>query len=475
MKPFLDENFLLKSYTAKFLFKNHADKMPIIDYHCHINPQDIAIDRKYRNLTEIWLYGDHYKWRAMRSNGIPERFITGDSSDYEKFYAWAKTIPNTIGNPLYHWSHLELKRYFGIGEPLTEDNASLVYKTCNKILARDDMSVRGIINKSNVQIICTTDDPCDDLNAHKSIAADPECRFSVLPGFRPDKLINIHKVEFTSYIRKLSDLCEISINTMKDLRKAISMRVAYFDDHGCVLSDQALDPILFGEATEVELDGILNKALNTEPITEREKAAYQTAVLIALAEEYYAREWIMQIHFGRMRNVLSRTYASLGPDTGYDAIDDTPSAANLARLLDKFDSLGILPKMVIYPLNSNLNSIVASIIGCFHTDSTSPSKVQLGSAWWFNDHKLGMENQLADLSSIGLLSSFIGMLTDSRSFLSYTRHEYFRRILCNFIGQIVEEGEYPYTPKFLGNLVENISYYNALRFFGFRPKSSIEE
>lgn len=468
MKPFLDENFLLKSDTARSLFRNHAKEMPIIDYHCHINPQDIADDRKFKNITEIWLQGDHYKWRVMRSNGIPERLITGDGSDYEKFYTWAKTIPNTLGNPLYHWSHLELKRYFEIDEPLSEESAAVTYETCNEMLSQDDMSVRGIIKKSNVQVICSTDDPCDDLGAHEIIASDPDCTFSVLPGFRPDNLVNIHKDQFASYIRKLSDLCRIPISKMEDLRKAIALRVAYFDDHGCVLSDQALDPCLFQESTEDELDEILCKALNSKPITMQEKAAFQTAILTTLAEEYSEKGWVMQIHFGGIRDVVSRMFHLLGKDTGYDAIDDSPNAINLAHLLDKFDSLGVLPKMVIYPLNSTLNTVVATIAGCFHTNGGFPSKIQFGSAWWFNDHKLGIEKQLSDLSSIGLLGSFIGMLTDSRSFLSYTRHEYFRRILCNFIGQIVEDGEYPYTPKFLGDMVENISYFNALRFFGFR-------
>lgn len=474
MEPFLNENFLLKSDTAKFLFKDHAKELPIIDYHCHINPHDIANDRKFNNITEIWLKGDHYKWRVMRSNGTPENLITGNSSDYEKFYAWAQTVPNTLGNPLYHWTHLELQRYFGIDEPLSAENAAHVYETCNKVLSQKDMSVRGIIKKSNVQIICTTDDPCDDLDAHKRIASDPDCTFSVLPGFRPDNLLNIHKVQFASYITKLSELCGFPIENMDDLRKALALRIEYFNDQGCVLSDQALDPCLFQDASEGELNEILSKALTSKPISEQEKAAFQTAVLTSLAEEYHARGWVMQIHFGCMRNVVSRMFSSLGADTGYDAIDDTPNARSLTRLLDKFDSLGVLPKMVIYPLNSYLNSIVATIAGCFHTDGGNPSKIQFGSAWWFNDHKVGMEKQLSDLSSIGLLGSFIGMLTDSRSFLSYTRHEYFRRILCNFIGQIVEDGEYPYTPEFLGNFVENISYYNALRFFRFQSRASTE-
>lgn len=474
METFLDENFLLKSNTAKLLFKNHAKELPIIDYHSHINPYDIATDRKFKNIAEIWLSGDHYKWRVMRSNGIPEYFITGNSSDYEKFHAWAQTTPNILGNPLYHWTHLELQRYFGINEPLSEENAAYIYETCNKILSREEMSVRGIIKKSNVQIICTTDDPCDDLDAHKKIASDPGCTFSVLPGFRPDNLMNIHKVQFASYIRKLSDLCNFPIEKMNDLRKAIALRVEYFNDHGCLLSDQALDSCLYQEATEAELNEILSKALNSKPINDQEKASYQTAILTSLAEEYDAKGWVMQIHFGCIRNVVSRMFSSFGSDIGYDAIDDTPNAKNLAHLLDKFDSLGILPKMVIYPMNDTLNNVVATIAGCFQTDGGYPSKIQFGSAWWFNDHKMGIEKQLSDLSSIGLLGSFIGMLTDSRSFLSYTRHEYFRRILCNFIGQIVEDGEYPYTPKVLGSMVENISYYNALRFFKFQSKSSNE-
>ena len=471
MKPFLDEDFLLSSDTAKLLFHNYANQMPIIDYHCHINPKEIANDKKYSTITEVWLGGDHYKWRVMRSNGIPEQLITGNADDFEKFYAWAKTLPNTIGNPLYQWTHLELKRYFGIDEPLTEKNAVEVYKACNEILSHPDMSVRGIIKKSNVRLLCTTDDPCDDLQSHKLIAADTDCNFQVLPAFRPDKLINIHKHQFVSYIKLLSGICGYPINNFDDLRNAISMRIAYFADHGCVLSDHAFDPCVYEEATEVELNSIMQKGLRTEPLSLHEIHAYQTAVLSILAGEYYSRGWVMQIHFGSIRNVNSKMFEVLGPDTGYDAIDDIPNAREIAHLMDSFDSRGILPKMIIYPMNPNENEIVATITGCFQTNGSFPSRIQFGSAWWFNDHKLGIEKQLSDLSNMGLLGSFIGMLTDSRSFLSYTRHEYFRRILCNFIGSLVENGEYPFDIDTLGKIVKNISYHNAINYFGFDLKN----
>jgi glucuronate isomerase len=467
MKPFIDEDFLLCNDTARLLYHNHAEQMPIIDYHCHINPKEIADNKKYTTITEVWLGGDHYKWRAMRNNGVPEQLITGDADDFDKFYAWAKTIPNAIANPLYHWTHLELKRFFGIDEPLTEKNALDVYKACNEILTHTDMSVRGIIKKSNVQIICTTDDPCDDLQSHRIIATDPDCNFQVLPAFRPDKLMNIHKPQFASYINLLANICSSPINNFSDLRRAISIRIEYFADNGCVLSDQALDPCVYEEATDVELNSILHKGIQAEPLTHHEIRAFQTAILLILAGEYYSRGWVMQIHFGSIRNINSKMFRQMGPDTGYDAIDDSPNARNLAHLLDGFDSQGILPKMIIYPMNPNENEVIAAITGCFQTNGTFPARIQMGSAWWFNDHKLGIEKQLSDLSNIGLLGSFIGMLTDSRSFLSYTRHEYFRRILSNFIGSLVENGEYPFDVDALGRIVENICYYNASNFFNF--------
>jgi len=470
MKPFLDEDFLLSSTTAKLLFHDHVELLPIIDYHCHINPKEIANNKKYATITEIWLGGDHYKWRVMRSNGIPEQLITGDADDFEKFNAWVKTLPNTIGNPLYHWTHLELKRFFGINEPLTENNAAEIYMACNKILSHHDMSVRGIIKKSNVRLLCTTDDPCDDLQSHKVIASDTDCNFQVLPAFRPDKLINIHKHQFASYMNLFSSICGFPINNFDDLQNAISMRIAYFADNGCVLSDHALDPCVYEEATKAELNSIIQKGLHAEPLSRHEINAYQTAVLLILAGEYYSRGWVMQIHFGSIRNVNSRMFGFLGSDTGYDAIDDMPNAEALARLMDRFDTNGILPKMILYPMNQNENEIVATIAGCFQTDGTFPSRIQMGAPWWFNDHKLGIEKHLSDLGNMGLLGSFIGMLTDSRSFLSYTRHEYFRRILCNFIGSLVENGEYPFDIDALGKLVENISYHNAINYLGFSLK-----
>ena len=467
MKPFMNEDFLLGTETARKLYHDHAEKMPIIDYHCHINPMEIYEDKRYDTITEVWLGGDHYKWRAMRSCGVPERYITGDATPAEKFQKWAETIPNLIGNPLYHWTHLELQRYFGITEPLTGDNAMEIYETCNRILAQPDMSVRGIIRKSGVKLICTTDDPVDDLKAHELLAADPTAPAVVLPAFRPDKAMRADKPTFPQYVSQLEAVVGYAINTVEDMRRALADRIAYFADHGCRVSDHALDYCFCEEATEEELNDIFARAKAGKGITWGEQLKYHTALLIAVGKEYSRRDWVVQFHFGCLRDNSRVNFRKLGPDTGFDSMNDAPNAAGLARLLGTLEEQNALGKTILYSLNPSDNGIVGSIMGAFQTDSPIPGKIQQGSAWWFNDHKPGMEAQMVSLMSLGAMGSFNGMLTDSRSFLSYTRHEYFRRILCNLFGNLVENGEYPADMERLGKMVENISYNNTLHYFRF--------
>ena len=467
MTPFMNEDFLLKSETARKLYHDYAEKMPIIDYHCHINPMEIFADKRYNTITEIWLGGDHYKWRAMRSCGVPEYFVTGDASPAEKFQKWAETIPNLIGNPLYHWTHMELQRYFGITEPLNGENAMEVYEKCNAILAQSDMSVRGIIRKSGVKLICTTDDPIDDLKAHEQLAADPTAPAVVLPTFRPDKAMRADKETFPDYVIQLEQVVGFPINTVDDMRRALLNRIAFFADHGCRVSDHALDYCFCVETSEEELNDIFIRAKAGKGITWNEQLAYHTALLITVGKEYYKRNWVSQFHFGCLRDNSRKMFRKLGPDTGFDSMNDASNALGLAKLLNALEDADALGKTILYSLNPADNGVIGTIMGGFQTDSPIPGKIQQGSAWWFNDHKPGMETQMISLMSLGVMGSFNGMLTDSRSFLSYTRHEYFRRILCNLFGQMVEDGEYPADLKSLGKMVENISYNNILHYFGF--------
>lgn len=467
MSKFMDKNFLLKTKAAQKLYHDHAAKMPIIDYHCHINPMEIYEDKRYNNITEVWLGGDHYKWRAMRSCGVAEYYITGDATPAEKFQKWGETIPNLIGNPLYHWTHLELQRYFGITEPLTGENAMAIYEKCNKILAQPDMSVRGIIRKSGVKLICTTDDPVDDLKAHELLAADPTAPAVVLPAFRPDKAMRADKETFPAYVAQLEQVVGYAINTVADMRKALNDRIAYFADRGCSVSDHALDYCFCVEADEDTLNDIFARAKAGKAITWDEQLAYHTALLLSVGQEYYKRDWVMQLHFGCLRDNSKKMFRKLGPDTGFDSMNDAANAVGLAKLLNALQEADALGKTILYSLNPADNGIIGTIMGGFQTDSSIPGKIQQGSAWWFNDHKVGMEEQMKSLMSLGAMGTFNGMLTDSRSFLSYTRHEYFRRILCNLFGQMVEDGEYPADWTNLGKMVENISYYNTLHYFGF--------
>ena len=467
MTPFMNKDFLLKSETARVLYHQHAAQVPVIDYHCHINPQEIFEDKRYATITEVWLGGDHYKWRAMRSCGVAEHYITGDATPAEKFQKWAETIPNLIGIPLYHWTHLELQRYFDIHEPLNGENAVEIYEKCNAMLAQSDMSARGIIRKSNVKLICTTDDPADDLQWHEKLAADPTAPAVVLPAFRPDKAMRADKADFPQYVARLEKVVGYEINSVADMRRALADRIAYFNDRGCRISDHGLDLCFYVEATEEQLNDIFARAKAGQAITWNEQLAYHTDLLIAVGKEYARHYWVNQFHFGCLRDNSKTMFRKVGPDTGFDAINDQPNAVGMSGLLNALQEADALGKTILYSLNPSDNAAIGTMMGAFQTDSPIPGKIQQGSAWWFNDHKPGMEAQMISLMSLGAMGTFNGMLTDSRSFLSYTRHEYFRRILCNLFGQLVEDGEYPADMKYLGQMVENISYYNTLRYFRF--------
>jgi len=467
MTPFMNEDFLLKTETARKLYHDHAAKMPIIDYHCHINPRDIYEDKRYDSITEVWLGGDHYKWRAMRSCGVAEYYITGEATSAEKFQKWAEAIPNLIGNPLYHWTHLELQRYFGIYEPLNGKNAMEIYEKCNQILAQPDMSARGIIAKSNVKLLCTTDDPADDLCWHEKMAADPTMPAIVLPAFRPDKAMRADKPDFPQYLQKLEAVVGYAINTMEDMRRALTERIDYFETHGCRTADHGLDYAFYVEASEEQLNDIFARAKAGKGITWEEQLAYHTALLISCGKSYKKYDWVNQLHFGCIRDNSRKMHGKLGVDTGFDAINDQSNALGLSRLLSAYEMSDALTKTIVYSLNPSDNGVVGTLIGCFQSDSSIPGRLQQGSAWWFNDHKPGMEAQMISLMSLGAFGTFNGMLTDSRSFLSYTRHEYFRRILCNLVGRMVEDGEYPADMAYLGQMIENISYNNTRKYFRF--------
>ncbi len=466
MKPFMGKDFLLSTDAAKNLYHNYAAAMPIIDYHCHINPKEIAEDRKFDNITQVWLGGDHYKWRQMRSNGVEEKYITGGASDREKFQKWAETLEKAIGNPLYHWSHLELQRFFDYHGVLNGDTAEEVWNLCNEKLHQDDMSVRNIIRRSNVKVIGTTDDPIDSLEWHKAIKEDPSFDVKVVPSWRPDKAMNIQAPEFMEYMGKLSSVSGVSVQSFADLKEALKIRMAAFDAMGCKASDHALDYVMYVPATEEEIEAIFAKRAKGETLNQKEIDQYKTAFMQFVGREYNRIGWAMQLHYGCKRNNNTTMYQQLGPDTGYDCINNYAPSDQLADFLDAFAVTKELPKTIIYSLNPNDNAAIGTIIGNFQ-DATTVGKVQQGSAWWFNDHKQGMMEQMTSLANLGLLGNFIGMLTDSRSFLSYTRHEYFRRILCELIGGWVENGEYPNDEKALKAIIEGISYNNAARYFAF--------
>lgn len=465
MKEFMNEDFLLDNPTAVKLYHEYAEGMPIFDYHCHLSPKEIAENKKYRNITELWLGGDHYKWRAIRSNGVEEKYVTGDGDDKEKFLKWAETMPNCIGNPLYHWTHLELRRYFGINELLSPATAESIWERCNAMLQQDGFTARNLIKRSNVKVVCTTDDPVDSLEYHKAIAEDKTFDIKVLPAFRPDKGINIDKEGFIPWLLKLEKVTGSKIASFQDLKAAVVSRLDFFHQAGCRISDHGLDPLVFRKGTEEEASIILQKALSGKALTQSEIEVYKTQVLVFLGKQYARLDWVMQLHMGVLRNNNTRLMKELGPDTGFDSIGDWSFASSLSALLDTLDQTDELPKTILYHLNPRENEILGTITGCFQSGKI-PGKMQYGSAWWFNDQKDGMEKQMIALANLGLLSRFVGMLTDSRSFLSYTRHEYFRRILCNILGNWVEKGEIPNDMALLGQMVRDISYNNAASYFG---------
>ena len=466
MKAFMDQDFLLESDTAKTLYHNYAAKMPILDYHCHISPKEIAEDRRFSNITQVWLGGDHYKWRQMRSNGVEEKYITGDAPDREKFQKWAETLEKAMGNPLYHWSHLELQRYFGYHGVLNSDTAEEVWQLCNAKLQDPRMSARNLIKNSNVTLLCTTDDPADDLRYHKVIREDDSFGVQVLPAWRPENAMKIASPGFGEYMRRLQEAAGIEIKSFADLKRALVKRLAFFDEMGCRASDHSLDYAMYVPADEREIEEIFARALTGAPVSYEEDLKYKTAFLLFIAREYKRLGWAMQLHYGVKRDNDKARFRTLGPDTGFDCIDNHTPSAQLADLLNALAEEDALPKTVLYSLNPTDNASIGTVLGCFQ-DSECRGKIQQGSAWWFNDNKQGMIDQMTSLANLGLLANFIGMLTDSRSFLSYTRHEYFRRILCNLMGGWVENGEYPWDEKRIGRMVGDIAYRNAVNYFGF--------
>ena len=466
MKAFMDKDFLLSTETAKKLYHEYAAVMPIIDYHCHINPQEIYEDRKFDNITQVWLGGDHYKWRQMRSNGVEEKYITGDATDREKFQKWAETLELAIGNPLYHWSHLELKTYFGYEGNLNGDTAEEVWNLCNAKLAEDSMTVRNIIRQSNVTLLCTTDDPIDSLEWHIKIKEDETFDVQVLPTWRPDKAMNLEKPDYLDYIAKLSDVSGVQINNFKSLIQALQKRMDFFEEVGCKISDHGLEYIMYEPASDETIEAIFAKRLAGEMASKHEERQFKTAYMIAMGRAYSKKGWAMQLHYGAKRDNNQVIYRNLGPDTGVDCINTYAPSSEMADYLNALVVTDELPKTIIYSLNPTDNAAIGTIIGCFQ-GTEAIGKIQQGSGWWFNDHKQGMMDQMISLGNLGLLGNFIGMLTDSRSFLSYTRHEYFRRIMCELIGGWVENGEYPADYKVLEKIVKGISYNNAVRYFGF--------
>jgi len=465
MAQFLKEDFLLSTEVAKELYFGYAKDKPIIDYHCHVSPKEIYENKRFENITELWLSGDHYKWRLMRSNGVDEYYITGNADPYEKFVKFAELMPKAIGNPMYHWCHLELKNYFGYDGVLNADTAKEVWDLCKEKLKNEDMSVRGIIKQSGVVFIGTTDDPIDTLEYHKLIAEDESFETVVAPSFRPDKAFNIDKAGWKEYIEKLSAVSGIEIVDLASLKKALGSRIAYFSECGCRASDHGLDRMIYGEASEAEINVLIKRGLSGEKVSPDEAEALKTELLVFCAGEYVRLGWVMQFHYNCLRNPNSKMFDLIGADTGFDCIGPNNGSAKLAGLLDRLYKEDKLPKTVIYSLDASDNAFIDTLIGAFQ-GTEAAGKLQHGSAWWFNDNKEGMREQLISLANLSLLGNFIGMLTDSRSFLSYTRHEYFRRILCELMGEWVENGEYPYDKAALSEIVEGICYNNAKKYFG---------
>ena len=466
-KCFNDENFLLQSAAAERLYHDHAAKMPIIDYHCHLNPEYVASDHQFRSLAEIWLDGDHYKWRAMRTNGVAERYCTGDASDWEKFEKWAETVPYTMRNPLYHWTHLELKTAFGVDKLLNPSSAREIYDHCSALLQQPEYSARGLMRRYNVEVVCTTDDPIDSLEHHIKCREDGfECK--VLPTWRPDKAMAVESPSaFKAYIDRLAEVSGVEIRSFQTLLDALQVRHRFFESVGCRLSDHGIEEFYAEDYTTSEIETIFAKVYGGEELSDTEIRKYKSAMLVEFGVMDYESGWTQQFHFGPIRNNNSRMMAAVGVDTGFDSMGDLNQAKSMAKYLDRLDVQGKLTKTILYNINPRDNDMVATMIGNFQ-DGVTPGKIQFGSGWWFLDQKDGMERQMNTLSLLGLLSRFVGMLTDSRSFLSYPRHEYFRRTLCNLIGNDIEHGLLPASEmEFLGQMVENISYNNAKTYFNF--------
>ena len=475
MKAFMDKDFLLETATARHLFHDYAEKLPLVDYHCHLNPKEIYEDRRFENLAQVWLgglqpdgsfAGDHYKWRVMRSNGTPEEYITGTKPDFERFMKFVEALEMAIGNPMYHWCHLELQQFFGIYEPLTTESAERIWNKCNELLRNDpEMSARGLIRKANVAFIGTTDDPIDSLEWHEKIAADETIEVVVGPSYRPDKAVNIHKAGWKEYLGQLAaSVGKEDLPTMEALLDALVERLEYFHARGCKASDHGLDYVPYADYTVEQADAVYQKGLKGEKLTTEEVEGFQTVILKVLGKAYARLGIVMQLHYSCLRNNNNRIFRAQGGDTGVDAIAQNTCGGNISKLLSDLDEEGACPKTILYSLNPADNAQLGTLIGCFQ-DETVPGKIQHGSAWWFNDNKVGMQDQMISLGNLGLLGNFIGMLTDSRAFLSYARHDYFRRIMCNLIGNWVENGEYPNVEPSLKKIVEGISCKNAMRYF----------
>jgi glucuronate isomerase len=466
MKKFLDENFLLESKTAEVLYQDNARDLPIIDYHCHLPPDQIASDKQFDNLTQIWLNGDHYKWRAMRANGVTEKYITGAASDFDKFQKWAETVPSTLRNPLYHWTHMELKKPFGITKILNSETAREIYDEAASLLSTADFSTRNILRKMNVEIVCTTDDPADNLEHHKKVGEEG-FEIKILPAWRPDRAMAVENAgSYNQYINKLSRVSNVEIGSYNKLLEALQKRHDYFHENGCRLSDHGIETFYSEEYTQGGIDSIFNKIRSGRELEDIEISKFKSAMLVQLAEMDHEKDWTQQYHIGAIRNNNSRMLSLLGPDTGYDSIGDFEIARPMSRFFNRLEKQEKLARTIVYNLNPRDNELVATMLYNFN-DTSSKGKMQFGSGWWFLDQKDGMEKQMNTLSTMGLLSNFVGMLTDSRSFLSFPRHEYFRRILCNLIGKDVEKGLLPSDMNLLGTMVENICYYNARNYFGF--------
>lgn len=467
MTSFLsNEDFLLSTPTGARLFHSYAEGLPIVDYHCHISPAEIWRDATYPTITDVWLGGDHYKWRLMRACGFDERLVTGNADPRDKFQAWAETLERSVGNPVYEWSHLELRRFFGYDGVLSARTAQEVWDLANACLATPEFSCRNLVRRSNVRLICTTDDPADDLEYHRLLAAEPDLGFAVVPAMRPDAALAPDRPGFGAYVARLADAAGMAVETFADFKAALSRRFDFFAEMGCRASDHALDYVVNVDASDVELERIFADGLAGRPLSAHDLAVYKTAFMRFAAAEYVRLDWAMQIHFGCRRDNNSLMFAKLGPDTGFDCIRNGQSAADLAGFLDSVNRTSGLPKTILYSLDPNDSWMIDTVMGCFQQGPVA-GKLQNGSAWWFNDNEFGMRAQMTALANEGVFGTFVGMLTDSRSFLSYPRHEYFRRVMCGLLGEWVEQGKYPCDDQALASIVADVSYNNAIRYFGF--------